>query len=580
MNIPIPKQIDFLKWQIKEMELEYTSYLNKVMKVHFKEKTAYKGKIWGIDEVRGNLIIQFPKRMSPRLNNPFSSFLYKGIDRDDNLDNWKFSYADFRTNYAVLTFDVLPLYYLPNNETEYNYIGFRDVDIELINKAKQWKNEGREVPIIIAQKDPPYKYLENLISFIAQHPKDPVLNIPISKSLENWHPKIFENQNIIKNQILNDLESTSELIIQGPPGTGKSTLISEITDAYLAKNKNVCITSLTNKALMEVAEKECILKNIKLGKVYKTNLTGNESKQISGLKKAANLSIGKGELILATYYKLSDWYNEINNLSTATAAYDLIIIEEASQAFLATIAAFKKLGTKVLIVGDPYQLPPIVLNINNSDKIHPHIMKFTYGLSTYVSNTEAESYTLTTTYRLNKNGAALTGIFYNDILKSANKPLPLINISSEFEDIIPNNGDTIIKFMDIKAEGDIPFESIKFITKKVVGFRKINPKMEIAILAPFKKTILSLQESLGSELKDQTGITIETIDRIQGLTVDYCIFLIPLNNPSFAFNLNRFNVATSRSKGGTLIITDKEYSLFSSIPTLVTKYLSKLVIIK
>jgi DNA polymerase III delta prime subunit len=580
MNIPIAKQTEFLNWQIKEMELEYTSYLNKRMNAHFKEKTAYKGKLWGVDESRGNLIIQFPKSISPRLNNPYSSFLYKGIEKDENFENWGFSYAHFREKYAVLNYEVLPMYYLPSNDLNYNYIGFRDVDIEFINKAKQWKNEGRDISIVIAQKDPPYKYLLNLISFIDKHPQDEVLNLSIDKTLDEWHPKIFENQEIIKAQILNDLETTTELIIQGPPGTGKSTLIAEIADSYLSKGMNVCITSLTNKALMEVAEKPGIKRNIDLGKVYKTNLTANESQQIKKLKKTDHLTVGKDELLLATYYKLSDWYNAENNNTINSFVYDLIIIEEASQCFLATIAAFKKLGKKVLIVGDPYQLPPIVLNFNNASQIHPQIMSFAYGLSTYVANTKSDSYTLTTTYRLNQYAASLTGVFYKNILKSANNPIPVIKTTRETINIIPEQGNTIIKFMDIKTEGDIPINAIEFITNKLVHLRNENPNLEIAVLAPFKKTILIIQESLGAKLNDQTGITIETIDRIQGLTVDYCIFLIPLNNPSFALNLNRFNVATSRAKAGTLIITDKEYVRFSSINTLVTNFLSKLAVIE
>jgi superfamily I DNA and/or RNA helicase len=580
MNIPISKQTEFLNWQIKELELEYTSYLNKRMNAHFKEKTAYKGKLWGVDELRGNLIIQFPKMMSPRLNNPYSSFLYKGIEKEESFENWSFSYANFREKYAVLSYEVLPMYYISSNDLNYNYIGFRDVDVEFINKAKSWKNEGRDISVVIAQKDPPYKYLLNLISFIAQYPQDEVLNLSIDKTLDEWHPKIFENQELIKNQILNDLEATAELIIQGPPGTGKSTLIAEIADYYLFKNLNVCITSLTNKALMEVAEKPGIKKNIDLGRVYKTNLTGNENNQIKKLKKTDKLTVGKGELLLATYYKLSEWYTEENINTINSFVYDLIIIEEASQCFLATIAAFKKLGKKVLIVGDPYQLPPIVLNINNASQIHPQIMSFANGLSTYVTNAQSESYTLTTTYRLNQYAASLTGVFYKNILKSANNPIPAIKTTFETIDIIPGNGSTIIKFMDIKTDGDNPINAIEFITKKIVNLRKDNPDLEIAVLAPFKKTILAIQESLGSKLKDQTGITIETIDRIQGLTVDYCIFLIPLNNPSFALNLNRFNVATSRSKAGTLIITDKEYIRFSSINTLVTNFLSKLTVIE
>jgi superfamily I DNA and/or RNA helicase len=576
MNIPLAKQTEFLNWQIKELELDYESYLNERMNDHFKDKTAYKGKLWGVDESRGNLIVQFPKRMSPRLNTPYSSFLYKGIKEDHIIESWFFSYAFFREKYAVLSYDVLPMYYLNTDDLNYNYIGFKDVDIEFINKAKEWKKEGRDISIVIAQKDPPYKYLLNLINFINQNAQDETLNLSIDKTLEEWQPKVFENQETIKAQVKNDLDTNTELIIQGPPGTGKSTLIAEIADSYLSKGMNVCITSLTNKALMEVAEKPGILRNVDLGKVYKTNLTGNESNQIRKLKKTDKLVVGKGELVLATYYKLSDWYSEESNDTITSPAYDLIIIEEASQCFLATIAAFKKLGKKVLIVGDPYQLPPIVLNINNASRIHPQIMSFAYGLSTYVTNTILESYTLTTTYRLNQNAASLSGVFYNNILKSANNPIPVIKTTSDTIDIIPENGNTIIKFMDIKTEGDNPIKAIEFITQKLVHLRKENPHLEIAVLAPFKKTILTIQESLGSKLKDQSGITIETIDRIQGLTVDYCIFLIPLNNPSFALNLNRFNVATSRSKAGTLIITDKEYVQFKSTNPLVTKYLSQL----
>ena len=48
----------------------------------------------------------------------------------------------------------------------------------------------------------------------------------------------------------------------------------------------------------------------------------------------------------------------------------------------------------------------------------------------------------------------------------------------------------------------------------------------------------------------------ETIDRIQGATVDYAIVYIPGRNPGFALDERRFNVATSRSRSTTLIISD------------------------
>jgi superfamily I DNA and/or RNA helicase len=50
--------------------------------------------------------------------------------------------------------------------------------------------------------------------------------------------------------------------------------------------------------------------------------------------------------------------------------YDYIILEEASQCFLGTIAAANYLVKKVILVGDPIQLPPVV-NQENPSNISP-----------------------------------------------------------------------------------------------------------------------------------------------------------------------------------------------------------------
>ena len=57
-----------------------------------------------------------------------------------------------------------------------------------------------------------------------------------------------------------------------------------------------------------------------------------------------------------------------------------------------------------------------------------------------------------------------------------------------------------------------------------------NPKARIAILSKFKVSVKEIQKYFvinlnKSELPE--NIIIETVDRVQGLTVDYCIFFIP-----------------------------------------------------
>ena len=50
------------------------------------------------------------------------------------------------------------------------------------------------------------------------------------------------------------------------------------------------------------------------------------------------------------------------------------------------------------------------------------------------------------------------------------------------------------------------------------------------------------------------------------MTVDYAIVYFPMCNISFALSENRFNVATSRSRSTTLIISDLDFKALSSVP--------------
>jgi superfamily I DNA and/or RNA helicase len=578
MYLPIEKQKEFIKWQIQEHEEAYLSYLSTPMLAHFKYKSAFWGKIWGVDEKRLSLIIRFKRSMAPRINYAMAGFVYGGIPNPEEPEKWDFTYEYFRRNYSKGMSEMTPIYYLDKSNKEWATIGFKDIDAEFFEIIKNQLQKGKNPSIFLAEKDPPIQYLLNLYEFIEKYPKDEVLNMNIEKSLDEWKPlnlKASENKVAIVNTAL---ENADILIIQGPPGTGKSHLIGEIADHFLQEGKSICITTLTNKALMEVVEKPGLLKWVEKDCIFKTNLITEESKRHPKLKLAKNLVLSKTSVLLSTYYKLSDWYKkDSSNLDALKSPiYDIVIIEEASQSFLATIACFKRLGKKVLIVGDPMQLPPIVLNENKAINIHPNIMSFARGLDTYVANSGVKSYRLVESFRLNPAAAKSTGIFYNNDLFSATRIQKILRSSKEYKYLIPEKGDSKIGFIPMISDGEKPTEAINVIAKFVYDLKLHNPGIEIAVLAPFRKTVQTLQEKLGMELDDFSGITIETIDRIQGLTVDFTIYLLALSNPRFGLNVNRFNVATSRAKSGTLIITDKGYVEFMGIDKKVTEYLSKL----
>ena len=74
------------------------------------------------------------------------------------------------------------------------------------------------------------------------------------------------------------------------------------------------------------------------------------------------------------------------------------------------------------------------------------------------------------------------------------------------------------------------------------------------------------------ELPD--NIRIETVDRVQGLTVDYCFFFIPNASISYSLENELFNVATSRAKYNTIIVSYKSI-LQENMSEEVRKYLLK-----
>ena len=126
--------------------------------------------------------------------------------------------------------------------------------------------------------------------------------------------------------------------------------------------------------------------------------------------------------------------------------------------------------------------------------------------------------------------------------------------------------------MPINGEGDTPAIAIQRCVNIVLELKRFNPEIEIAVLAPYIATVTRLQDELAKKL-DLTNLTVETIDRIQGLTVDLTVFLIPLQRVSFALDPNRFNVATSRARRGTIIITDTTWEYFVGIDKRVISFL-------
>ncbi|MDE6578804.1 MAG: AAA family ATPase [Muribaculaceae bacterium] len=558
--------------QVREAEMEQKSIMKASMNLLFRKEELIIGYVDHVNDTLGHVVLKFPKDKAPRLKVQKSVMVIKKdakADLGSNVTSWVCSFFDFCKNsrYHSNSSDLLPLYYTKKGDPTYDYVGCTGLSTSLYDLFKKSTESGKSLSVIVFSPFPPVDYFNNLVNFLGVYHDLPEQIIEPKIDYEDWQPEELEynpeNETAIPERIFQTLEEDDYCILQGPPGTGKSYTIAHIIAKYLTNNKTVGVTTMANKGLIELIQQPPLLPFLREGKISKSNLSADERRSVPGLKPIKKgFIIPNGELFCSTNYVLSQVYNTDNLSKDGLPSYDLIIIEEASQVFLASIIAFKKLGLKCLIVGDPMQLPPIIKNPIKAQYNAWNANTQIEGLKTYALGTDIKSYRITTTFRLTKTSADLTGIFYGNKFKSVQKDV--IDFSLCHSKLFPNGGGVIYYYTQDCTNGIISGSGLNAVSNVIDLISKYYPKRSLAIISPFNDTVKQLQKYYLTDnaLED---ITIETIDRIQGMTVDYAILYIPGRNPGFALDERRFNMATSRSRSTTLIISDIPLEAMHSI---------------
>lgn len=501
----------------------------------------------------------------PRKNSFWTaSFL---IGEMGSFRNWgNNSWADLRQNHQRTYSDALCAWIQKSEENDFCIIGIKNLTTEFAQLLET------EKPIIaFGPKDPPLQYLLNLIDIVRDSSCVETQNIlDYDEVSRQWNPQKIEAKQDFTSLLSADMQDKNCVVVQGPPGTGKTYRMAQLAAKLLADNKSVLVTALTNQALMELAKKEDIKPFLEKGKVSKTSLTVDESRELPKLLsiKENLCNASQGNLSLATFYIASEWAKNATN-----KPFDYIIMDEASQGLLPMFAAAMKLGEKVVLIGDQKQLPPIV--VTNEDIINrfqwTSIVK---GFETVCQNLSFKSYMLSDTFRMTKRGAESTGVFYNNELRSVSESQV---IPSQLPQLNPKGGPIFIG-LDLKTGDKAPANALDIIFDNVCKIHSENPKAEIAVLSKFRESVRQLQKhfvmrwSKTKELPD--NIRIETVDRVQGLTVDYCFFFIPNASIRYSLENELFNVATSRAQYNTIIVADNSV-LKERMSEEVRKYLLK-----
>lgn len=525
----------------------------------------------------GEMILKFStKRGLPRKGEYLYCFTVPKDLRD--FRNWgEKTYGDLVKEKANFT-ETVCVWQAPskdkdgNLEKDFYIAGFRGVEIEFSVNI----SEAEKMILLLGPNRPPFEYIANLQKIVQNNYSENVSSILDQDFLKtNWQPSLLDNKNDIPNFILSQLSLTDQVVLIGPPGTGKTYQIAEICKRLCEQSKSVLVTSLTNRALIEVVEKPALSNLLDNGMIFKTKISTDEKNEFPKLQPTKEINPQPSNLVLSTFFIASSEAAKLND----KPPFDYVIVDEASQALLAMFGAAKLLGKKNIWIGDTKQLPPVVAI--NDDKVSKKNYDFLVdGLKALSDTSSVPIFQLTETYRLPKRGSDYTGIFYNNSLKSRAKTEIRLSFPEIPDDINvffnPQGGSTLIK-SDLEVGNKKPSNAIEIARMLVAHLLKVKENLHISVLSNYIDTVKALQKNIYGSIENPKNLLIETVARIQGLTTDITIFVIPNSGYNHSLEKRLFNVATSRSKRHTIIIADKD--IISSYPHLdedVKMYLQKL----
>jgi ATP-dependent RNA/DNA helicase IGHMBP2 len=391
-------------------------------------------------------------------------------------------------------------------------------------------------------------------------------------------------------------------LIQGPPGTGKSTVIKEMIFQSLKKGEKILVTAFSNAGCDNLANITSLLQLESLSNFSKEQFLriGNSSRMKPGVKEISlderenksffKICLNKIEktkynkedkvLVSERQHELEAKLNTFREVlidkagvifSTCVSSgsfamrkfienkknfFDLVIIDEASQALEAACWIPMLLGKKVVIVGDFKQIGPIV----NTNKL----FTFTLFEKLYEIYSDDISRMLTVQFRMHEKIMRFPSkYFYKGLLEADSsvsdrtlydmlkvkdpldifkEPLIMINTCGESEE------DKISTTKYNKGEADIVLWFIRYLTKYGVS------QSDIGVITPYSGQVNYLKCNI------EGPIDISTVDAFQGSEKEVIIMSFVRSNNrreiGFLGDKRRINVSLTRPKKMLVLICD------------------------
>lgn len=276
----------------------------------------------------------------------------------------------------------------------------------------------------------------------------------------------------------------------------------------------------------------------------------------------------------------------VGHTSARELDIDLCILDEASKATATEALVPLSRSRRAILVGDTNQLPP-----QEEDLLRSADVMAEHGIDRdLVQETlfkwfssrlpEHSKFLLRDQYRMIRPiGDMVSTCFYGGELSSPRsdglpgydklgKPVLWLDTSRLGESRREFQGHDGISYAN-REEVRIVFQRLQTlenaIKKGFVGTISDDEKLEVLLIAPYRRQVEDMQRRLSSTRFDYLQVDVLSVDAVQGRQCDIAIFSVTRSNPKLRLGFlgrddwRRINVAMSRARFGLTIVGDAEF---------------------